>query len=74
MGYICRWYSRILVIVSDSMRHPLFVGFLQWESGAARQTQDDRQENKAMKSTRDDESDPHPEVVDLQVLISIGSD
>ena len=58
----------MVVIVSNCMRHPLFVSFLQWEPWTASYAQDNRQEDQPMQSARNDEGEPHAEVVNLKNL------
>ena len=59
-------YSRILVIVTNGMRHPLFVSFFGRETRSSGEAENDWKEHKAVQGSRNDERNPHPEVVDLQ--------
>ena len=59
-------YSRILVIVTNGMRHPLFVSFFGRETRSSGEAENDWKEHKAVQGSRNDERNPHPEVVDLK--------
>ena len=60
--------SRVFIISPDSVRHPLFVGLLQREARTTCIAEDNGEKNQSMERSRDDEREPHPEVIDLIVL------
>ena len=60
--------SRVFIISPDSVQHPLFVGLLQREARTTCIAEDNGEKNQSMERSRDDEREPHPEVIDLIVL------
>lgn len=60
--------SRVFVIRPNGVRHPFFIGFLQRETRTTCIAEDNGEKNQSMERSRDDEREPHPEVIDLIVL------
>lgn len=56
---------RIIIVIPDGMRHPLFVGLLLGESSTTRQAENHRKQDEAMQCSRDYERQPHAEVIYL---------
>lgn len=59
--------SRVLgsLTSTDGPAHPVFVGVLDGKAAAAKEGEEDREEDEAVQGTREDEREPHSEEVDL---------
>ena len=65
MKRVNRWCLRVLVVVANSMGHPLLVSFLLRESRSTCQAENDGEKHQSVQCPRNDEAEPHAEVVYL---------
>jgi hypothetical protein len=58
--------THVLIVIANRIRHPFFIRFLQWEAWPSRNAEYDGEQNQAVEGSRDDEGQPHAEIIDLQ--------